>query len=126
MCRKIMCEIPEGPKFCLLQNIEKVISKVESQISKKSNFRNSRQKRSFYYKQLADVVESVTGAVTLACGLNCTQDYLRSIGVLEIDQAHLMQKMQELLDKQREKSVKLELMFYQERKMHRVEQIIKY
>ena len=38
---------------------------------------------SFYYKQLADVVESVTGAVTLACGLNCTQDYLRLIGVLE-------------------------------------------
>jgi len=41
------------------------------------------KKRLFYYKQLADVVESVTGAVTMQCGLNSTQDYLRKIGVLE-------------------------------------------
>ena len=75
ICKVIMTKIEGGPKTCLLENIDKVISKVESQISsnsKKSGERNKRQKGPFYYKQLADVVESVTGAVTLACGLNCT------------------------------------------------------
>lgn len=103
-----MTQIEGGPRKCLLLNIEKVISKVESQInqnSKKPGQNNKRQKGPFYYKQLADVVESVTGAVTLACGLNCTQDYLRRIGVLEYDQAHLMQEMTKLVEKQKEKSL---------------------
>ena len=39
----------------------------------------------FFFKQLADVVESVTGAATVACGLNLTQNYLKSIGVLNED-----------------------------------------
>ena len=43
------------------------------------------------------MVESVTGAVTLACGLNCTQDYLRRIGVLDHDQGHLMAEMSKLV-----------------------------
>ena len=30
------------------------------------------RKRQFFYKQLADVIESVTGAATIACGLNLT------------------------------------------------------
>jgi uncharacterized membrane protein len=30
------------------------------------------RKRPVYYKQLADVVESVVGAVTIACGINLT------------------------------------------------------
>ena len=75
MCKMIISDLSGGPKKCLITNIDKVITKVESQINqnaKKSNERNKRQKGPFYYKQLADVVESVTGAVTLACGLNCT------------------------------------------------------
>lgn len=90
MCKLLMDgSILGGPRQCLLANIEEVIKKVEKQIeesgkSKRGSDRR-RQKGPFYYKQLADVVESVTGAVTLACGLNCTQDYLRKIGVLEYD-----------------------------------------
>ena len=101
ICVNILDEIG-GPRECLIKNINKVIMKVESQISqnyKKSIVKNYRQKGPFYYKQLADVVESVSGAVTLACGLNCTQDYLRKIGVLEFDQAYLMREMTKLLDK---------------------------
>ena len=130
MCRAIISDILGGPRSCLLKNIDKVITKVESQINqnaKKSNERNNkRQKGPFYYKQLADVIESVTGAVTLACGLNCTQDYLRSIGVLEYDQGHLMTEMTKLVEKQREKSLVLDQEFYTARKMHEVERIIGY
>ena len=103
MCKAILFDIEGGPRHCLIKNIDKVITKVESQINqnaKKSNERNKRQKGPFYYKQLADVVESVTGAVTLACGLNCTQDYLRCIGVLEYDQGHLRTEMLKLVEKQ--------------------------
>lgn len=103
--------------------------KVESQInqnSKKSNERNKRQKGPFYYKQLADVVESVTGAVTLACGLNCTQDYLRLIGVLEYDQAHLRNEMIKLVNQQEEKSKVLDQEFYTQRKFAEVEEILGY
>jgi hypothetical protein len=47
------------------------------------------RKRQFFYKQLADVVESVTGAATIACGLNFTQEYLRTIGILKHQQENL-------------------------------------
>jgi len=40
----------------------------------------------FFFKQLADVLESTTGVIATACGFNTTQDYLRSIGVLSFDQ----------------------------------------
>lgn len=50
----------------------------------------------FFFKQLADVVESVTGAATVACGLNLTQDYLWSINVLKFKQEHLYHKLKEL------------------------------
>ena len=50
----------------------------------------------FFFKQLADVVESVTGAATVACGLNLTQDYLYSINVLKFKQEHLYHKLKEL------------------------------
>lgn len=45
------------------------------------NFR----KRPVYYKQLADIVESVVGAVTLSCGINFTQEFLLKLGVLHIN-----------------------------------------
>ena len=129
MCKVIISDIEGGPRYCLMRNLDKVTSKVESQINqnaKKSNERNKRQKGPFYYKQLADVVESVTGAVTLACGLNCTQDYLRIIGVLEHDQAHLMQEMCKLVERQKEKSTHLDEEFYERRGMAAVEGIIGY
>lgn len=129
ICVKIMTDPWHSPKKILLLNIDKVITKVESQISqncKKPNERNRRQKGPFYYKALADVVESVTGAVTLTCGLNCTQDYLRRIGVLEYDQQHLMERMTELVVKQKEKSQHLDEEFYASRNMKAVERIIGY
>ena len=128
ICKAILCN-SGGPRSCLLSNIEKVIGKVESQISnnsKKPNERNKRQKGPFYYKQLADVVESVTGAVTLACGLNCTQDYLHSIDVLEYDQAHLMNEMSKLIEGQKKKSAELDQEFYHNRNMKEVEEILGY
>jgi hypothetical protein len=60
--------------------------------------RESNQKM-FFYKQLADVVESVTGAATVACGLNLTQNYLKSIGVLNETQDTLVRKLKELKTK---------------------------
>lgn len=68
----------------------------------------------------------MTGAVTLACGLNCTQDYLRTIGVLEYDQAHLMNEMQKLVGRQKEKSDNLDQEFYHARNMVEVEKIMGY
>ena len=49
-----------------------------------------------YYKQLADVVESVVGAVTIACGINLTQDFLMELGVLKFNQADLANEMARL------------------------------
>lgn len=36
-------------------------------------------------KQLADVVESITGASCIACGLNLTQNFLKKLGILNLD-----------------------------------------
>ena len=55
----------------------------------------------FFFKQLADVVESVTGAATVACGLNMTQTYLKRIGVLEKDQDELLKKLIDLKRKKK-------------------------
>jgi len=113
----------------LLLNINKVIKKVEIQIDKnkrKSEGKSKRVKGPFYYKQLADVVESVTGAVTLACGLNCAQDYLRNISVLEYDQKFLMNEMQKLIDQQYAKTQQLEQDFYKPNKMCEIEKVINY
>lgn len=50
----------------------------------------------FFFKQLADIVESVTGAATVACGLNLTQNYLRQIKVLHFDQETLLARLIDL------------------------------
>ena len=74
-----------------LKKIDVCISKIEMQKKKRieeidTNLKNlskrQNQQKMFFFKQLADVVESVTGAATVACGLNLTQNYLRSINVL--------------------------------------------
>jgi len=57
---------------------EKKIEDIEANLTKIKDKRQNNQKM-FFFKQLADVVESVTGAATVACGLNLTQNYLRSI-----------------------------------------------
>lgn len=51
----------------------------------KSNYSYQNRKSNvkvFFFKQLADVIESVAGAVSKIGGLNVTQDYLRNIKVL--------------------------------------------
>jgi hypothetical protein len=50
----------------------------------------------FFFKQLADIVESVTGAATVACGLNLTQNYLKQIKVLHYDQETLKARLVDL------------------------------
>jgi endoribonuclease Dicer len=50
----------------------------------------------FFFKQLADIVESVTGAATVACGLNLTQNYLKQIKVLHYDQETLKARLIDL------------------------------
>lgn len=57
--------------------------------SKKNVGRAKTQGKQFFYKQLADVIESVTGSAMIACGLNLTQSYLKSIGVLDFTQTDL-------------------------------------
>lgn len=42
------------------------------------------------------MVESVTGAATIACGLNLTQSFLRKIGVLTTSQSELELGLQRL------------------------------
>jgi len=49
-------------------------------------------------KQLADVVESITGAVAIACGLNFTQDFLVNIGILNKSQDQLKECMDVLTE----------------------------
>ncbi len=45
------------------------------------------------------MVESVTGAATIACGLNLTQEYLRSIGILKQKQENLLDELNEMTGK---------------------------
>ena len=81
MCKKMFAEEP-NPRDWLLKNVDQVITRVHRQIthlrnqirepSRKKSRGHYTKKRQFYYKQLADVVESVTGAVTLVCGVNFT------------------------------------------------------
>ena len=134
MCKEHFEECP-NPKHWLLESLQSVIEKVNYQIQiQRSKLRESsskrryptRKKRQFYYKQLADVVESVTGAVTLVCGVNFTQDYLRKIGVLKHDQKHLMTEMRKLIEAQEEKSGELEKEFFDKFDMKQVEKIIGY
>lgn len=68
----------------------------------------------------------MTGAVTLVCGVNFTQDYLRKIGVLKHDQKLLMTEMKKLVEAQQEKSGELEKEFYDKFNMKQVEEIIGY
>ena len=81
MCKEEFEVQKSNPKDWLIANVDGVIDKVRRQIDNlRSKQRNeggkrrypARKKRQFYYKQLADVVESVTGAVTLVCGVNFT------------------------------------------------------
>lgn len=81
MCKRIFKE-ESNPREWLLKNCEQVIVRVQRQINhlrqqirepgKKRARGHYTKRRQFYYKQLADVVESVTGAVTLVCGVNFT------------------------------------------------------
>ena len=69
-------------------------TKIHSQVEKQKADRDRRtadntkqnlnKKRQFYYKQYADVVESISGAVTIACGINFTMDFLRSLSILKV------------------------------------------
>ena len=86
----------------------------------------SLKKRPVFYKQLADVVESVVGAVTIACGVNLTQDFLRDLGVLKYNQAHLAQEMVRLQQDALNKESKLKVHFYEVYKQNEVEKIIGY
>lgn len=54
------------------------------------------KKRPVYYKQLADIVESVVGAVTISCGINLTQEFLLKLQILKVDQRRLHVEMESL------------------------------
>lgn len=89
-------------------NIRLVIKRFEIQLDKKLQDRESKNRktqsmqrmknRQLYLKQLADVVESITGAVMIACGLNFTQNFLHKIGVLSCTQDELRQHMDYLTE----------------------------
>lgn len=53
------------------------------------------------------MIESVTGAATIACGLNLTQEYLATIGILKHKQEALAEKLQEMTEKQQKIEAKL-------------------
>lgn len=85
-----------SPWHWLHENIRQVIKRFRIQLDKKEQDRESKNRktqsmqrmrtRQLYLKQLADVVESITGAVMIACGLNFTQNFLYNIGVLSFTQ----------------------------------------
>jgi hypothetical protein len=90
---KLLQYDPEsGPYQWLHKNIGNVIKRFEVQLKKKEDERDLKNRKTYnmqrlrtrqlYLKQLADVVESITGAVTIACGLNFTQNFLLNIGIL--------------------------------------------
>ena len=81
--RKLLHEDEDyQPLSWLYKNISNVIKENESKIALKEQDRDSKNRKTFqmqrartrqlYLKQLADVVESITGAVAIACGLNFT------------------------------------------------------
>jgi hypothetical protein len=72
------------------------------------------------------VVESVTGAVTISCGLNYTQDFLKSFGILEYSQDKLQSELTRLKTGMALKEPILIKTFYQTSNMARVEQILNY
>ena len=65
-----MCE----EKITSQKNVK--VKDIKENKSKNIN-KHSTSKKQFFFKQLADIVESVTGAATVACGLNLTQSYLK-------------------------------------------------
>jgi dsRNA-specific ribonuclease len=88
------------------RNIKSAIKRFRKQLEDKRLDRDSKNgktaflqktvKRQLYLKQLADVVESITGAVALACGLNFVQVFLHNIGILSETQDSLKQHMERL------------------------------
>ena len=58
------------------------------------------------------MVESVIGAVTIACGINLTQDFLLELGVLKYDQRKLSSEMDRLVYDAKLKEPKLKEHFY--------------
>jgi dsRNA-specific ribonuclease len=85
-------------RFC----IHKIQSQKDNKIKEietnklKNNSKRQNNKKMFFFKQLADIVESVTGAATVTCGLNTTQNYLKSINVLKFDQGELLDRLEKL------------------------------
>lgn len=71
--------------LCVKQNIEKSLSKLTNEKEKRRQLEakaNRREEKHCQPKQLADVVESVTGALTLKCGLYSAQDFLFNLKIL--------------------------------------------
>ena len=111
------------PPLRLLKYCTEVVSKkIQAQILKQRESRDRKnqdnnkiaqqRRRPVYYKQLADVVESVIGAVTIACGVNLTQDFLLELGVLKYDQRKLSSEMDRLVYDAKLKEPKLKEHFY--------------
>jgi len=51
--------------------VKNLTSQVKKKVEEiKLNKKTKENKKMFFFKQLADVVESVTGATAVACGLN--------------------------------------------------------
>lgn len=71
-------------------------------------------------------MESVVGAVTIACGINLTQDFLLELGVLKYDQSKLNSEMEHLVEEAKRKELKLKNHFYLEYNLQAVEKIIGY
>lgn len=72
------------------------------------------------------MVESVIGAITIACGINLTQDFLLELGVLKFDQSKLNSEMARLVEDAKRKELKLKNNFYLEYDLQKVEEIIGY
>lgn len=93
---KIMFQAKFTPSRILKFCVDVCHGKIQNQIDKQKKARDNKnaenrraavsKKKQFYYKQYADVVESVTGAVTIACGLNLTQAFLKGLDILKNDQ----------------------------------------
>lgn len=58
---------------------------------------NRREEKHCQPKQLADVVESVTGALTLKCGLYSAQDFLYKLKILKHTKEEINQEIEKLV-----------------------------
>eukprot|EP00347_Sterkiella_histriomuscorum_P010525 403375951 len=95
---ELSLKLPQLKKIVVTENLAKCENKLQVEMLKRKNLENSnREKKQFQSKQLADVVESVTGALASKCGLFTAREFLmKKYNLLEFSVEQYNEKLNEL------------------------------